>query len=259
VRTNPTACNPPEINFPACANLGSIPAYYSQVNMRTTDLMSPVSRRAAPAVHSRSFSAPLRLRRRRKSVGQWEPYEITMTASSELSNPYVETLPDDGTPYVKVAFTGVSGAAKGMRYTITGFWDGGKTFKARFAPPAAGEWSYAASSADAGLAAVKGSFECTAWTDAEKAATPTRHGFVRVAGNGPRAGRYFEYADGTPFLWIGDTWWTWARRASRSIGSSRWWMTVRPRASRSARCSSEPTTASPCWAGPSTNRSGQHP
>ena len=27
-----------------------------------------------------------------------------------------------------------------------------------------------------------------------------------------RAGRYFEHADGTPFLWIGDTWWNWTKR-----------------------------------------------
>jgi hypothetical protein len=135
-----------------------------------------------------------------------------MTAGTALSNPYIETLPDNGSPYVQVAFTGVSGAAKGLRYTVTGFWDGGKTFKARFAPPAAGEWSYLASSADPGLEGAKGSFECTAWTDAEKAVNPTRHGFVGVARHGPRAGHYFEYADGTPFLWIAEAWHTWTRK-----------------------------------------------
>ena len=57
-----------------------------------------------------------------------------------------------------------------------------------------------------------GKLTCTAWTEAEKKANPTRRGFVRVHANGPRAGRYFEYADGTPFLWIGDTWWNWTKR-----------------------------------------------
>jgi len=58
-------------------------------------------------------------------------------------------------------------------------------------------------------------FTCTAWTEDEKKVCPTRHGFVRVHANGPRAGRYFEYADGTPFLWIGDTWWNWTQRGIR--------------------------------------------
>jgi len=50
------------------------------------------------------------------------------------------------------------------------------------------------------------------WSEDEKKANPTRHGFVRVHANEPRAGRCFEYADGTPFLWIGDTWWNWTQR-----------------------------------------------
>ena len=30
-----------------------------------------------------------------------------------------------------------------------------------------------------------------------------KHGFLRVSTNG----RHFEHADGTPFFWLGDTWW----------------------------------------------------
>ncbi len=146
------------------------------------------------------------------AVRQWEPFDIEMTANTEFANAYVEALPDGGKPYVLVTFTGVSGEAKGMRYTVAGFWDGGQSWKARFAPPAPGEWCYASSSADAGLQGHKGSLQCKAWSDAEKAANPSRHGFVRVAKSGSRAGRHFEYADGAPFLWIGDTWWPWAKR-----------------------------------------------
>jgi hypothetical protein len=141
-----------------------------------------------------------------RTVGQWEPFEVDMIAQASFANAYVEALPDGGKPYVLVTFTGAGGAAGGMRYTVAGFWDGGKTWKVRFAPPAPGEWSYSASSSDAGLKTVRGSFQCAAWTADERDANPTRHGFIRVARNGPRAGRYFEYADGTPFLWIADTW-----------------------------------------------------
>jgi hypothetical protein len=145
-------------------------------------------------------------------VGQWEPFEVHMTAAADFANPYVEAMPDSGKPYVRVTFTGVGGEAKGMSVTVAGFWDGGQSWKARFAPPAPGEWTYLGDSGDPGLRGVHGSFSCMAWNAEQKAANPARHGFVRVAQQGPRAGRYFEYADGTPFLWIGDTWWAWARK-----------------------------------------------
>jgi hypothetical protein len=126
-------------------------------------------------------------------TGQWEPFEVTMSGSADFANAYVDGLPDGGKPFVVVTFTGTSGYAKGLSYAVPGFWDGGQAWKARFAAPAAGEWSYAAFSTDPVLRGVKGSFHCAEWRAGEKAANPTRHGFVRVAKIGPRAGRYFEY------------------------------------------------------------------
>ena len=147
-----------------------------------------------------------------QTVGQWDVFEFSMTARSAYANAYVEGLPASGEPLVQVSFSGVSGEARGLHYVIAGFWDGGSTWKARFAPPASGEWSYVSSSADAGLNGVKGRFRANAWTATDLQANPARHGFVHVAQHGPRAGRYFAYADGTPFLWIGDTWWAWAKK-----------------------------------------------
>ena len=95
---------------------------------------------------------------------------------------------------------------------MPGFWDGGQTWRVRFAPPAPGEWSYRTASADPGLDGKTGRFRCVPWTDDEMLANPTRRGFVRVCQTGSRPGRYFEYADGTPMLWIGDTWWNWTKR-----------------------------------------------
>lgn len=143
---------------------------------------------------------------------QWEPFELTMNATTDLGNPYTDGLPDGGKPFAIVTFTGAGGNARGQRYAVPAFWDGGKVWKARFACPAAGEWSYATASRDPTLHAVGGTLECTGWTAAELAANPARHGFVRVAKEGPRPGRYFEYSDGAPFLWIGDTWWPFLKR-----------------------------------------------
>ena len=71
-----------------------------------------------------------------------------------------------------------------------------------------------------------------------------RRGFLRVAADR----RHLEHADGTPFFWLGDTWWmgftkrlTLARRISRS-----WPPTGSPRASRWSR--SWPGST-PTWTG----------
>ncbi len=134
----------------------------------------------------------------------WQPFEITLTAQARLPNPYLDGLPEGGPPYVTATFT----HPEGHRYVIPGFWDGGQTWKVRFAPPGPGRWSYTTASADPGLAGVTGGLDCAPWTDAELAENPSRRGFVRVA----EEGHHFAYADGTPFLWIGDTWWPWAKK-----------------------------------------------
>ncbi len=134
-------------------------------------------------------------------VTQWTVFEVPMTAQTGFANAYRDGLPDGGPPLVTVTFK------NGRReYQIAGFWDGGKTWKARFAPPSPGRWSYESRSRDPGLAGVRGEFECRAASEAEKAYNAALRGFIRVSG------RHFEYADGTPFLWIGDTWWAWGRK-----------------------------------------------
>ncbi len=150
-----------------------------------------------------------------RTARPWEPFEIEMTALRTLAAPYAEGLPEGGRPMVRVTFVGRSGEARGKRYVVAGFWDGGSAWKVRFAPTAAGGWSYASELDDPGLTGVRGDFTCAPWSEADLQANPARRGFLRVARSGPRAGRYFEYADGTPFLWVGDTWWNWAKKGIR--------------------------------------------
>jgi hypothetical protein len=148
-------------------------------------------------------------------VKQWQVFEVPMTAAQNAANPYVAYLQEKSPARVTVRFTGVSGQAAGREIAVAGFWDGGTSWKARFAPPAPGAWAFESRSEDPGLNGVTGRLICTAWTEEEKKANPARRGFVRVHADGERAGRYFEYADGTPFLWIGDTWWNWTQRGIR--------------------------------------------
>ncbi|MEX0330666.1 MAG: DUF4038 domain-containing protein [Puniceicoccaceae bacterium] len=146
-----------------------------------------------------------------QSVFAWEPFEIELTAEVQLEQPYVEGLVEGSPGYVVATFTGTSGAAKGREIVLSGFWDGGQTWRIRFAPPATGEWSYRTESTDPGLDGASGKLSALPRSENELDANPTLRGFVRVADQGERAGRYFVYADGTPMLWIGDTWWGWTK------------------------------------------------
>jgi hypothetical protein len=113
---------------------------------------------------------------------------------------------------VRVVFSGIDGEAKGKEIALFGFWDGGQNWKVRFSAPYTGSWEYKSSSNDPGLSNVKGKIHVSNWSAQDLNANATRHGLVQVQASGDQAGRYFQYADGTPFLWIGDTWWNWTKR-----------------------------------------------
>jgi hypothetical protein len=140
---------------------------------------------------------------------QWEVIPISFNSSGTYANPYAEISPDPGNNLIQVTFTGRSGEALGKSVTLTGFWRGGKEWRVNFSAPSTGRWSYVTSSSDRGLNGKKGSFEIAPWSEGEKSANPVRRGHIMVQNSGPGAGRYFMYADNTPFLWVGDTWWNW--------------------------------------------------
>jgi hypothetical protein len=141
----------------------------------------------------------------------WEVFEITLTSDQMIENPYGLVAVGEGSDPVKMVFSGVSGAATGREMTITGFWYGGRTWKVRFAPPLEGTWEYRSHSRFGGLDNITGILEVSRWTENEVRENPVRRGLIRVNREAPRAGRYFVYADGEPFLWVGDTWWNWAK------------------------------------------------
>ena len=90
-----------------------------------------------------------------------------------------------------------------VTYKIPCFWDGGKVWKGRFVCPSAGNWSYTTVCTDksnTGLHNQKSSFKITKYSgnlDIYK------HGFVTTKAST----KYFVYADGTPFFYLGDTHW----------------------------------------------------
>jgi len=73
----------------------------------------------------------------------WRAAEITF----ESTKAYAEPLND---AEVNAVFTSPSGRV----YTVPGFWDGGRTWRVRFAPPERGVWTFVTActdSSDGGL------------------------------------------------------------------------------------------------------------
>ncbi|MCF7973868.1 MAG: DUF4038 domain-containing protein, partial [Phycisphaerae bacterium] len=124
----------------------------------------------------------------------WDKVEITLHAKTTYDNPYKDVT-------VWVDLTG-----PGFAKRCYGFWDGGDTFRVRVMATAPGEWQWRSGSnpSDPGLAGATGEFTAAAWTNEALTANACRRGPVRATANG----HAFEYADGTPFFMLGDTWWS---------------------------------------------------
>ena len=109
-------------------------------------------------------------------------FEMTAAEAAEHTNPYVSVT-------LRAEFRSPKG---GRTKVMQGFWDGGRTFRLRFAPDFAGRWDFRIISNLESAAKKTGSF------DAAPQRTP---GFVEVFNT-----RYFKYANSlTPHYWLGDT------------------------------------------------------
>jgi hypothetical protein len=128
-----------------------------------------------------------------QQVHVWERVEIELRVEGDYANPYA-----DVDAWVDLEGPGFSGRCRG-------FWDGGKVFRVRVLAirPGAWRWRSGSAPADPGIAGRTGGFEAVAWRETEKRANPNRRGMLRPSRNG----HAFEYADGTPFFLLGDTWW----------------------------------------------------
>ena len=124
----------------------------------------------------------------------WEKQEITLKAQNSYPSPY------------NSVDVWVDLAGPGFNKRVYGFWDGENTFRVRVVATAPGQWSWKSGSnpADPGFSGKSGSFRAVAWSEAEKEANANRRGFIRATPNG----HALQYADGTPYLLQGDTWWT---------------------------------------------------
>jgi hypothetical protein len=106
-------------------------------------------------------------------------------------------------PFNEVTLDVVFQGPEGTEQRVPAFWAGERTWRVRYAPPAAGKYTWrsvANDTANRDLHGVSGTLDATAY---EGKSALYRHGPIRVAADH----RHFEHADGTPFLWLADTWW----------------------------------------------------
>ena len=129
------------------------------------------------------------------SAHQWQPCELTFTATVDPDDPFDADRND-----FHVVFTG----PQGVQINIPGFWDGERTWKIRVTPTIPGVWTYRSSFTGGqaqGLDGQQG--RVVVQPPTEEHAIRRHGGFLKVSANH----RYLTYSDGTPFFWLGDTWW----------------------------------------------------
>jgi hypothetical protein len=123
----------------------------------------------------------------------WEMKEVILKAEKDYENYYTDVK----------CWIDLQGANFSKR--VYGFWDGDNVFVVRFVATEPGKWKWKSGSnqpGDKGLNNHNGEFQAFTWTEEEKKENPNRRGFIRPSSNG----HALQYADGTPFFLIGDTW-----------------------------------------------------
>ena len=134
---------------------------------------------------------------------QWQPYDISLNADREHA---WWTFP---------ASADFVHEASESAIRIEAFWDGGRTWVVRFAPPLPGRWTCTTESRDSGLDGHSGTIEVRMPTQQEVVANANYRGHLRISPNG----RYFEHADGTPFFLMASTLWA-GNTARCGLGSN---------------------------------------
>ena len=89
------------------------------------------------------------------------------------------------------------------KVTVSGIWMGSKTYLIRFSPPLAGKWTYKTQSDDAGLKSIESELNVKPPSLLQTTKNPNYRGTIEISANG----QHYQYADGTPFLFMGDTNW----------------------------------------------------
>ena len=106
-------------------------------------------------------------------------------------------------PFHDISLDVIVSDPAGREQRVPAFWAGDQTWRMRYAAQAPGRYGFRSVCSDtsnAGLHAVTGTIDVSPYQGSQPL---YQKGGLRVAANR----RHFEHADGTPFFWLGDTWW----------------------------------------------------
>jgi len=124
-------------------------------------------------------------------IGQWDVFEASYETKKTYANPFTDIE-------VNVVFQNGE-----KQWVVPAFWAGGNKWTVRFAPPEQGKYTYRVECTDKSNQDLNGKEETLKVTAYQGSNPLIKHGFLRVSMDQ----RHFEHADGTPFFWLGDTWW----------------------------------------------------
>jgi len=126
-------------------------------------------------------------------ISVWNRWEHTLISSNTYTNPYQQVT-------LSVTYR----SPDGQEIRGYGFWDGSDSFKIRcmFATPGTWTWTTTCNHTDDdGLHNRSGSIAVTPYSGDNVLHSK---GYPKISGDR----RYLTYADGDPFLWLGDTAWS---------------------------------------------------
>lgn len=122
----------------------------------------------------------------------WEPIEICFKSDYPYQDPFNETEMDI-----------IIKDEAGIEWKVPCFWAGADVWKVRFSAPHVGEYTYktvCTNTEDAGLNGLAGVISVKEYEGKNPLYI---HGPIEIMDDC----RHFMYHDGTPFPWLGDTWW----------------------------------------------------
>jgi len=148
----------------------------------------------------------------RRWLGAWVVVSLALTARADAEQ-RIETnrvaeiaLVSEKTyanPFAEIRLDAIVTQPDGNPLRVPAFWAGGNRWCFRYASSQPGQVVWRTECSDAAnpkLHGVEGKLDVVAYAGDNPL---YRHGPIRVA----KDRRHFEHADGTPFFWLGDTWW----------------------------------------------------
>jgi hypothetical protein len=127
-----------------------------------------------------------------RQVGANRVVEVSLASEKAYANAFTD-----------VALDAIVTQPDGRELRVPAFWAGGARWSFRYASPVLGRHAWRTECSDPANPSLHGKTGVFEVVAAVGGSALERHGPIRVSADR----RHFEHADGTPFLWLGDTWW----------------------------------------------------